>query len=49
MFYCEKCRKEHNYPESMRKSFVLCEICNEKAACNDVPTSRIGSRKMDGD
>jgi hypothetical protein len=38
MFYCEDCRIERDYPESMVKSTGKCEICGELAACNDVPS-----------
>lgn len=44
MFFCEKCKKEHNYPESMCKSYGICEICGEKAECYDVPSKFLNAK-----
>lgn len=44
MFYCEKCKKEYGYPESMFKSFGVCEICGEKAPCFDVPSKLLNGK-----
>jgi|WetSurMetagenome_2_1015567.scaffolds.fasta_scaffold160858_2 hypothetical protein len=45
MFYCDKCRKKYNWPESMCKSRGKCEICDKISSCNDVPSSRLPSKK----
>jgi hypothetical protein len=40
MFFCEKCRKERNWPESLFKSFGSCEVCGNSAQpCHDVKSS----------
>ncbi len=41
MFYCKQCAEELSYPESMSKSFGICEICNVPAQCNDVPSGSL--------
>lgn len=41
MFYCEKCRKANEWPETFFKSRGPCEICEEVAVCNDCPSSRL--------
>lgn len=41
MFYCEECRKNRNYPESISKSYGKCELCGEIVRCNDVPSSKL--------
>lgn len=39
MFFCEPCRKENQWPESIAMSHGECEICGNVADCNDVPSS----------
>ncbi len=39
MFFCEECRKERNWPESMARSQGRCEVCKENAVCYDVKSS----------
>lgn len=41
MFYCNKCKDEKGWPESWSKSYGKCEICDEVATCNDVPSSHL--------
>ena len=41
MFYCDKCRKKEDYPESIAKSYGTCELCGSGALCNDVSSSRL--------
>ncbi len=41
MFYCEKCRKKNDWPESFCKSVGPCELCKTHAVCNDIPCSRL--------
>lgn len=41
MFYCDTCRKKHEWPTSMSKSRGSCEVCGENAVCNDLPSSRL--------
>jgi hypothetical protein len=38
MFFCEPCREQRQWPESMSKSRGTCEICKVYAYCNDVPS-----------
>lgn len=45
MFYCEKCQKKNNWPDSLAKSSGRCEICGEDALCNDVPSSELSTSK----
>lgn len=41
MFYCDKCKEKKGWPESWAKSYGKCEICDEVALCNDVPSSHL--------
>ena len=39
MFFCDKCAEKNGWTKSfLFKSHGLCEICNETAVCNDVPS-----------
>lgn len=38
MFFCEKCRNENQWPDSLFKSRGKCEVCDQFATCNDVPS-----------
>ena len=33
MKYCESCRVKNNWPKTMQKSHVACEICNGMTTC----------------
>ncbi len=35
MFYCDKCAKDRNYPNTLFKSYGKCELCGETNVCND--------------
>lgn len=39
MFYCDKCRIENKYPESIMVSYGRCEMCGDTAECNDMPSA----------
>ena len=41
MFYCEPCRKERNWPDSIGKSYGRCEVCGETRSCNDRAASTL--------
>ena len=41
MFYCEKCRIEKDWPESITKSYGKCEICEDTCECHDRPSSQL--------
>ena len=41
MFYCEKCREQHNYRKSIVKSQGRCEICGDTALCHDIIVTQI--------
>lgn len=36
MFFCETCRVEREWPESMSQSRGKCEVCGNVAVCHDV-------------
>lgn len=38
MFFCESCREQRDWPESIMKSRGNCELCGEPAVCHDVPS-----------
>lgn len=35
MFYCNTCRDNYGYPETLFRSYGICEICGERANCNE--------------
>lgn len=40
MFYCEPCRVENEWPETIAvKSEGTCEVCGKGAVCHDVPST----------
>ena len=39
MFYCEECRADRQWPESIFKSYGRCEICEKSAPCNERSSS----------
>jgi hypothetical protein len=45
MFYCDRCRKKNDWPESMAKSHGPCELCHKVADCNDVPSAALPAPK----
>jgi len=36
MFFCEECRQERHWPESIMRSSGPCEICGKSALCYDI-------------
>jgi len=38
MFFCERCKIEMYWPESMSRSYGKCEVCDLVAVCYDVPS-----------
>lgn len=38
MFYCDPCRDQRGWPDSIFKSRGKCEVCRTVAVCNDVPS-----------
>ena len=38
MFYCGTCEKDNEWPDSFIKSYGKCEMCDNVALCNDVPS-----------
>lgn len=38
MFFCEPCRTEREWPNSISKSRGRCECCGNSAVYNDVPS-----------
>lgn len=38
MYYCESCRVANAWPESPFRSYGPCEVCDQTAACNDMPS-----------
>lgn len=47
MFFCETCRVEKNWPDSIAKSHGPCELCRKTADCNDVPSKYLPMPKKD--
>ena len=41
MFYCDECRKEKNWSESLTMSIGRCEICGNMRSCWDVKSSNL--------
>ena len=47
MFYCEKCRIENEWPQSLMQSRGPCEMCHESALCWDKSSKYLpGSKKF---
>lgn len=46
MFYCEKCRTEREWPESMVQSRGRCEVCGVVATCSDVASRHLPLPKL---
>ncbi len=46
MFFCETCRKDREWPESMFKSVGPCEVCGKKSECNEVKSSLLPVRSQ---
>lgn len=38
MYFCEECRLENGWQESMSRSAGRCEMCEKGAICYDVPS-----------
>ena len=38
MFYCNDCANKHQWPETGFKSYGKCEMCDQVAGCNDMPS-----------
>lgn len=39
MFYCETCREQKGWPQSVMRWRSMCEVCDEFSAdCNDIPS-----------
>jgi hypothetical protein len=51
MFYCQKCGDEHRWPTyyGLPTSYGPCEVCNKRAPCFDVPTSRLPKKAQEAD
>jgi hypothetical protein len=41
MFYCEPCRVDFAWPESVARSRGKCEVCGQHAACYDRPSGSL--------
>ena len=41
MFYCTLCAEKGNFKESLFKSMGKCELCEQNAPCNDIPSSQM--------
>jgi hypothetical protein len=41
MFYCEPCRVDFAWPESVARSRGKCEVCGQHAACYDRPSDSL--------
>lgn len=38
MFYCDPCRVQNQWPNSLRQSYGKCEMCEKVSPCWDVPS-----------
>lgn len=47
MFYCEDCRQNNNWPESMSKSTGRCEECGDLHICYDTPSAVLRDIEQD--
>lgn len=47
MYYCEDCRFEKDWPQSMTRSQGRCEICNKTALCYDTPSSKLPKQDLE--
>lgn len=41
MFYCEPCRITRDWPESLMRSYGVCEVCGAKRECNDMASRQL--------
>lgn len=48
MFYCDICADKRRWPNWGIKSFGVCEICNETALCNEVPSRDLPYPQTEG-
>jgi hypothetical protein len=39
MFFCDSCADKNGWWQSLGRSYGPCEVCKEKALCNEVPSS----------
>lgn len=46
MFFCEDCRRERNWPNSIGRSHGTCELCQTRADCYDVPSRYLPIPRM---
>lgn len=45
MFFCDPCRVEYEWPESMAISQERCEACETTSLCYDVPSKYLPVKK----
>ena len=45
MFFCEECRIERGWPDSISRSRGPCEVCQKHAVCHNVPSHALSSSK----
>ena len=45
MFYCEPCRVEEEWPNSISQSYGQCELCNNVEVCWNRPSSSLPDSK----
>ena len=41
MIYCEGCRKENQWPESVMTAFATCELCQSTELCYLLPSEQL--------
>jgi len=41
MYYCEECRIKKGWPNSIMRSYGMCEICGRTKDCWDRPSSSL--------
>ncbi len=49
MFYCDECRQDYEWPESIGRSIGDCETCGKRAICHNVSSYRPSQPKRPGE
>lgn len=41
MFYCTTCAEYHNWPQTLFRSWGVCEECGTVRSCHDFPSAQL--------
>lgn len=47
MFYCTRCAKRREWPESIFQSHGRCEVCGKVASCSDTPSKYLPASRAE--